>query len=80
MARAEVYAEGHAVGPWRICCVFHARGLRAQQPRSFVPPTTDSDPAVRAAPNRLLSQPASTAPNRVWAGRARQGDITYLPC
>jgi hypothetical protein len=30
-----------------------AHGLRAQQPRSFVPRTTDSDPAVRAAPNRL---------------------------
>ena len=45
-----------------------------QQPRSFVPRTTDSDPAVRAEPNRLLGQPAPTAPNRVWVG-----DITYLP-
>ena len=49
-------------------------GLRAHQPRSFVPRTTVSDPAVRAAPNRLLGQPAPTAPNRVWVG-----DITYLP-
>jgi putative transposase len=39
-----------------------------------VPPITDSDPAVRAAPNRLLGQPAFTAPNRVWVG-----DSTYLP-
>ena len=39
-----------------------------------MPRTTDSDPAVRAAPNRLLGQPAPTAPNRVWVG-----DITYLP-
>ena len=38
------------------------------------PRTTDSDPAVRAALNRLLGQPAPTAPNRVWVG-----DITYLP-
>ena len=69
--RAEVQAESHAVGRWRIRRVLKAHGLRAQQPRSFVPRTTGSDPAVRAAPNRLLGQPA---PNRVWAG-----DITCLP-
>ena len=72
--RAEVQAEGHAVGRWRIRRVLKAHGLRAQQPRSFVPRTTDSNPAVRAAANRLLGQPAPTAPNRVWVG-----DITYLP-
>ena len=72
--RAEVQAGGHAVGRWRIRRVLKAHGLRAQQPRSFVPRTTDSDPAVRAAPNRLLGQPAPTAPNRVWVG-----DITYMP-
>ena len=72
--RAEVQAQGHAVGRWRIRRVLKAHGLRAQQPRSFVPRTTDSDPAVRAAPNRLLGQLAPTAPNRVWVG-----DITYLP-
>jgi len=72
--RAEVQAEGHSVGRWRIRRVLKAHGLRAQQPRSFAPRTTDSDPAVRAAPNRLLGQPAPTAPNRVWVG-----DIMYLP-
>jgi len=72
--RAEVQAQGHRVGRWRIRRVLKAHSLRAQQPRSFVPRTTDSDPAVRAAPNRLLGQPAPTAPNRVWVG-----DITYLP-
>ena len=72
--RAEVQARGHAVGRWRIRRVLQAYGLRAQHPRSFVPRTTDSDPAVRAAPNRLLGRPAPTAPNQVWVG-----DITYLP-
>ena len=72
--RVEVQADGHAVGRWRIHRVLREHGLRAQQPRSFVPRTTDSDPAVRAAPNRLPGQPAPTAPNEVWVG-----DITYLP-
>ena len=67
-------AERHAVGRWRIRRALAAHGLRAQQPRSFVPRTTDSDPARWAAPNRLLGQSAPTAPNRVWVG-----DITYLP-
>ncbi|RSK44374.1 DDE-type integrase/transposase/recombinase [Hymenobacter perfusus] len=72
--RAEVQAQGHTVGRWRIRRVLQAHGLRAQQPRSFVPRTTDSDASVRDAPNRLLNLLAPTAPNRVWVG-----DITYLP-
>ena len=69
--RAELRAQGHLVGCWRIRRTLAAAGLRAQQPRSFVPRTTDADPNVRAAPNRLLGQPAPTAPNQVWVGRTR---------
>ena len=70
--RAEVQVQGHQVGRWRIRRVLH--GLRAQQLRSFAPRSTNSDPVVRAAPNRLLDQPAPTASNWVWTGV-----ITYLP-
>ena len=59
--RAEVQAEGHAVGRWRIRRMLKAHGLRAQLPRSFVPRPTGSDPAVRAAPNRLLGPPQITS-------------------
>lgn len=69
--RAGAHAEGHRVGRRRALA---QHGLRAQQPRAFVPRTTDSDPALRAAPNRLLDRPVPTAPGRVWAG-----DITFLP-
>ena len=62
------------MGRWLIRCVLHAHGLHAQQPRSFVPHTTDTDPAVRTAPNHLLGQLALTALNRVWVG-----DSMYLP-
>ncbi|MGI4883967.1 MAG: IS3 family transposase [Janthinobacterium lividum] len=51
--RAELHAQGYRVGRWRIRRALAAAGLRAQQPRSFVPRTTDSDPTVRAAPNRV---------------------------
>ena len=45
------------------CCRPTGPPGTTQQPRSFVLRTTDSDPSVRAAPNRLLDQPAPTAPN-----------------
>ena len=72
--RVRVQAEGYAVGRRRIRRLLHVYTLRVQQPRSFRPRTTDSDPVVPAAPNRLLGQPVSIDPNQVWVG-----DITYLP-
>jgi transposase InsO family protein len=70
----ELRAQGHRLGRARIACVLRRHGLRAQQPRAFVPQTTDSGHGRRVAPNRLLDRPAPTAPDQVWVG-----DITYLP-
>ena len=70
--KAAGWAVGASGGRWLRRACGHSGST--QQPRSFVPRTTDSSPTVRAAPNRLLGQPVSTAPNQVWVG-----DITYLP-
>ena len=72
MSTYHYIAQSVGQGPVRqFCRVLQAHGLRAQQPRSFVLRTMDSDPAVRATPNWLLGQPTPTAPKRVWVGRTR---------
>jgi transposase InsO family protein len=49
-------------------------GLRAIQPRSFVPKTTNSRHTSRISPNLLKTRPFPSAINEVWVG-----DITYIP-
>lgn len=49
-------------------------GLRALQPKSYIPRTTDSTHGQRCAPNLLLEQAPATHPNQVWGS-----DSTYLP-
>ena len=72
--RAELRAEGHAVGRYALRNWLRRRGLRALSTRPHRPRTTVADPAAVVAENLLLGQPAPTAPNQVWVG-----DITYLP-
>ncbi|QNE42345.1 IS3 family transposase (plasmid) [Hymenobacter sp. NBH84] len=72
--RAELRAEGHAVGRYALRSWLRRHGLRALSTRPQRPRTTVADPAAIVAENLLLGQPAPTAPNQVWVG-----DITYLP-
>ena len=51
-----------------------AEGLRAIQPRSFIPRTTDSRHQGPFSPNLLLEMDFPAAPGRVLVG-----DITYIP-
>lgn len=47
--------------------------LKALQPKSFIPKTTDSNHGKRVAENLLLSKPQPDAPDQVWVS-----DITYI--
>ena len=63
--RAELRAKGHAVGRYALRSWLHRHNLRALSTRPQRPRTTIVDPAAVVAENRLLVQPAPTAPNRV---------------
>ncbi len=70
----ELKDEGIKVGRARIRSTLSKNQLRAIQPRSFVPRTTQSDPMLRRSPNLLIDRSEVRKPNEV-----RVGDITYLP-
>ena len=77
--RAGLHAEGHAVGRYAPRSWLYRQGLRALSTRPHRPRTTVADPVAVVDEDRLLGQRASVSPDRVWVGRTRQGDITYLP-
>ncbi len=70
---AELQATGHPYGRRRVRRIMQAEGLRAIQPRSFVPRTTDSRHGARMSPN-LLPGLVVERPHQVFVS-----DITYLP-
>jgi putative transposase len=64
--RAEFQAQGHRVGRQRLRTALRRLGLRALQPKAYVPRTTDSTHGQRCAPNLLLEQAPATHANQVW--------------
>jgi len=69
----ELADQGVVCAPARLRRLMAQRGLRALQPKSYVPQTSDGR-ADKPSPNLLHQKPFPTAPNQVWAG-----DITYIP-
>lgn len=65
---------GQACSPRHVAKLLKMQGLRAIQPKSFVPKTTDSRHRLGYSPNLLLETPAPTSINQLWVG-----DITYVP-
>lgn len=60
--------------PRRVAKLLKNQGLRAIQPKSFRPRTTDSRHRLGYSPNLLLESQELAALDRLWVG-----DITYVP-
>ena len=72
---AELLAQGFSIGRHQIRSKMNKLGLKAIQPRSFVPRTTNSSHTLGYSPNLLLDMKLPPkGPLKVIVG-----DITYLP-
>jgi transposase InsO family protein len=69
----ELRDEGKVCALARVRRIMQERGLRAIQPKSFAPTTSDGR-ADKPSPNLLAEKGLPTAPDQAWAG-----DITYIP-
>lgn len=58
----------------RVAKIMEIAGLRAIQPKSFKPRTTESRHRLGYSPNLLLDLPEPSGPGQLWVG-----DITYIP-
>jgi putative transposase len=70
----ELADQGFVLGNYKVRKVLRKHGLKAIQPRSFVPRTTDSRHPYAISPNLLLDSPFPEQINLVVVG-----DITYIP-
>ena len=70
----DLKAQGESCGPGRVARLMKQLGLKAIQPKSFRPRTTDSRHTLGYSPHRLLDAAAPTKCNQIWVG-----DITYIP-
>jgi putative transposase len=71
---SELADLGQRLSPRRVAKLLKNQGLRAIQPKSFVPRTTDSRHRLGYSPNLLLETPEPTRIDELWVG-----DITYVP-
>ena len=66
--------RGHVVSVKRVAKLLKIQGLKAIQPKSFQPKTTDSRHRLGYSPNLLLDEVDPVRVNQLWLG-----DITYIP-
>lgn len=65
---------GHVVSAKRVAKLLKIQGLRAIQPKSFQPKTTESRHRLGYSPNLLLDEEDPVRLNQLWVG-----DISYVP-
>jgi transposase InsO family protein len=65
---------GHAVSERKVAELLKIAGLKAIQPKSYKPRTTDSRHRLGYNPNLVLDMPPLVRCNQLWVG-----DITYVP-
>jgi transposase InsO family protein len=70
----ELSSRQTSCGVRRVGRLLREMGLKAIQPKSFRPRTTDSRHRLGYSPNLLLESPPPDDVNQVWVG-----DITYVP-
>lgn len=71
---AELLDQGLKIGRHRVGRILREQGLKAIQPKSFVPRTTDSRHTYAINPNLLKDKPLPVSTDQIWVG-----DITYIP-
>jgi hypothetical protein len=69
----ELSDRGVTCAPARIRRIMAQRGLRAIQPKTYIPKTSDGR-ADKPSPNLISGLPLPEVPNLAWAG-----DITFIP-
>ncbi len=69
----ELSFQGEPCGVARAARLLKTQGLRAIQPKSYRPRTTESRHTLGYSPNLLAGRAAPTRLNEVWVG-----DITYI--
>lgn len=70
----ELSDMGYMCGVSRVSRLLKTQGLKAIQPKSFKPRTTESRHTLGYSPNLLLELEEPERINQLWAG-----DITYVP-
>lgn len=70
----ELAARGHTCSRRRARRLMQEMELRAIQPKSFKPRTTDSRHTLGYSPNLLIDAPPRQGVNQLWVG-----DITHVP-